>query len=328
MIRVSAVLSIHNRAALLRHALASYRWQTLPAAEWEIVVVDDGSTDDLVPMLRAETRGLNVRLLRMDHTRHQVFRARNPGWQPGQPKNWFHTPALSINLGASRAAGAVVCLCHPEVLHHPDNFARAARWLSGEDAERAFLFGKCYLGTPLHRPAMADCLAVAQRTAYPFESLIAALALVDRPPAPGTPEARARADVTPYHPGYWFFPPSEPYWYLSFLPRAAIESVGGVDFAYLRGVAGEDDDFRLRVAQAGWPTRAAHGLFRGFHQDHSHEPEAHRRRETPAWAEGLARNRALLAARRREGFPEQANTAYDWTASECVVEDVQLSVAD
>ncbi len=69
MIHVSMVLSVHNRAELLRHAMPSYRWQTLPPREWEVVVIDDGSTDDLEEMLRVEGDGLNVRLLRMDHTR-------------------------------------------------------------------------------------------------------------------------------------------------------------------------------------------------------------------------------------------------------------------
>jgi len=327
MIRLSAVLSIHNRAELLSHALWSYQWQTLNRRHWEIVVVDDGSTDALESMLREYGRGCNVRLIRMDHTRHPMFRARNPGWAPGQPKDWFHTPALSTNLGVSRARGDVVVLCHPEVVHHEDNFRNAWRWFV-EARGREFAFGRCYLGTQSHRPRMADMVANAARRAFPFHDLLCNLEAVDRPPDPGTAEALARSGDSPYHQGAWWFTEQETYWYLSLLPRAAVEAVGGVDFRYLHGVAGEDDDFRERVARAGYPSRARHGLLQGFHQDHSHEPEGHRRRETRAWADGLARNRALLARRRQEGFlPVRANTDYDWTASECLVSETVVSEA-
>jgi glycosyltransferase involved in cell wall biosynthesis len=44
--RLSIVIPTRNRAALLRDSLASLCTQTLPAEEFEVVVVDDGSTDD------------------------------------------------------------------------------------------------------------------------------------------------------------------------------------------------------------------------------------------------------------------------------------------
>lgn len=48
---VSVVIPTHNRAALLREAVESVVAQTY--ANWELIVVDDGSTDDTARMLRS-----------------------------------------------------------------------------------------------------------------------------------------------------------------------------------------------------------------------------------------------------------------------------------
>ena len=46
MIRISLVIPTHNRAVPLLAALESVVRQSLPAEEWECVVVDNNSTDD------------------------------------------------------------------------------------------------------------------------------------------------------------------------------------------------------------------------------------------------------------------------------------------
>jgi glycosyltransferase involved in cell wall biosynthesis len=43
--RISVVIPTHNRAALLEHSLKSLTRQTLPASDFEVILVDDGSTD-------------------------------------------------------------------------------------------------------------------------------------------------------------------------------------------------------------------------------------------------------------------------------------------
>ena len=44
--RLSVVLPTRNRSALLARTLESLQGQTLDAAEFEVIVVDNGSTDD------------------------------------------------------------------------------------------------------------------------------------------------------------------------------------------------------------------------------------------------------------------------------------------
>lgn len=43
---VSVVIPTYNRSALLRRTLESLTLQALPAAQFEVIVADDGSSDD------------------------------------------------------------------------------------------------------------------------------------------------------------------------------------------------------------------------------------------------------------------------------------------
>lgn len=301
MIKLSVVLSIHNRSKLFARALGGYLRQTMPTKEWEIVLVDDLSTEDLSKVYSSFLGRINLRYLRMDHTKHALFRELNPRWKPGEPKRWFHTPALSTNLGSSLARGEVICLCHPEILHAPANFERAYERLR---SEKSYLFGRTFLGTPKHN-AWLDHHDWTEAGAW--NDFLRQLASLER--------------VT------WFVS-SELYWYTSFLPRRAVEEVRGVDFEYLRGVAGEDDDFRERVKRAGWRPLYAEEIM-GFHQDHSDETELHRQRTTQSWIEGLAQNRKTYYSRLNgAGFPPVANPSYDWTARECLVTDECHFISD
>lgn len=301
MIKVSVVLSIHNRSKLFGRALGGYVKQSMPPEEWEIVLVDDSSTEDLSKVYEPWLGRINLRHIRMDHTKHPVFAQMNSGWRPGMPKRWYHTPALSTNIGSAAARGRVICLCHPEILHARSNFSKAYDRLT---RERAFLFGMTMLGTSLHNAWLdSNCWT----TYEDWSQLLRAFASIDR---------------------VKWFGPCELYWYTSFLPREAVKRVRGVDFEYLKGVAAEDDDFRERVKNAGWPPVFANDIV-GFHQDHSDEKERHRQRNTEVWQQGLAQNRKTYQERLKSGrFPEAVNVGYDWSAWECVVSDRSFPLAN
>jgi glycosyltransferase involved in cell wall biosynthesis len=53
MISVSVIIPTHNRAALLPRTLESLARQTLPASDYELIVVADGCTDGTMQILRS-----------------------------------------------------------------------------------------------------------------------------------------------------------------------------------------------------------------------------------------------------------------------------------
>ena len=78
----SVVLATHNRARRLEALLRSLREQTIGTSSFEVVVVDDGSTDDTSTVLADErARGaLDLRVLRHERARGPAV-ARDAGWR-------------------------------------------------------------------------------------------------------------------------------------------------------------------------------------------------------------------------------------------------------
>ncbi len=85
--RLTVIVPTYNRSELLARALRGLSNQTLPASEYELVVVDDGSTDDTPAVI--ESIGAPAARLR-------YFRQDNKG------------PAAARNLGVLNARGHIV----------------------------------------------------------------------------------------------------------------------------------------------------------------------------------------------------------------------------
>ncbi|HXN63111.1 MAG TPA: glycosyltransferase [Acidimicrobiales bacterium] len=80
--KVAVAVPTHNRATQLERLLAALEKQTLPAEEFEVLVVDDGSADDtgaVVARFRTATQ-LNLRSLRTEPRRGPAA-ARNRAWR-------------------------------------------------------------------------------------------------------------------------------------------------------------------------------------------------------------------------------------------------------
>lgn len=105
---LSVVVPVHQSAESLGHALEALGRSELPRHLWELVVVDDASTDASA-LVAAPHADLLVRL-------------------PGRP----HGPAYARNRGVEVARGEVIVFLDADVCVHPDTLVRFARLFVGD----------------------------------------------------------------------------------------------------------------------------------------------------------------------------------------------------
>ncbi|MBI5647604.1 MAG: glycosyltransferase family 2 protein [Ignavibacteriae bacterium] len=111
---VSVILPTYNRAALLPRAIDSVRGQSL--TDWELIVVDDGGTDD-TPAVLARYQAMDGRI--------RAFRQENAG------------PAAARNAGFVLARGAYIAFLDSDDEYLTDHLLLRAQMLdtqSGVDA--------------------------------------------------------------------------------------------------------------------------------------------------------------------------------------------------
>jgi GT2 family glycosyltransferase len=106
--RLSLVVPCHNRAAYLDVFLRSLTWSTVPFTDFEVIVVDDGSTDSVSDVVAAWCHaGLDVRLIEL--RRH------------GGPRN----NAVARNAGLRAARHPIVLQTDPDIVFVSDVLATA-----------------------------------------------------------------------------------------------------------------------------------------------------------------------------------------------------------
>src|SRR4051812_3421389 len=103
MVKVSVVVPVYNPGRYLHRCAESLLGQTLPADEYEVLFVDDGSTDD-------SPRYLDH--LAAQHPQVRVIHQENSGW-PGKPRN----------VGLAAATGTYVFFCDADDWLAPDALA-------------------------------------------------------------------------------------------------------------------------------------------------------------------------------------------------------------
>lgn len=117
---ISVVVVLQNCADLVPTALGHLEQQTLPAVRYEIIAVDNGSTDNTIPVLERYSAGAPVRIHVLDAGRKSIAKARN--------------------LGLERAHGRWVVFIDQGVLASPNLLERYAREFESGPAQ-AWLLG-------------------------------------------------------------------------------------------------------------------------------------------------------------------------------------------
>ncbi|GGL05988.1 glycosyl transferase [Sphaerisporangium melleum] len=77
--KATVVIPTYNRAELLGHTLHSLTRQTVPPGDFEVVVVDDGSSDDTAAVAESFKDRLDLRYFFQEDEGYRVAKARNVG---------------------------------------------------------------------------------------------------------------------------------------------------------------------------------------------------------------------------------------------------------
>lgn len=139
---VSVVIPCYNQARYLGEALASVFGQTY--ARVEVIVVDDGSTDDVAGALRPFAGRAGLRVVRQE----------NRGL------------AAARNRGLEFVQGDLVQLLDADDWLHPEKLARQVAWLAARPGEVGLVFCDYYLVYGDRELCEQD--TVADRCADPF----------------------------------------------------------------------------------------------------------------------------------------------------------------
>lgn len=106
--KLSVVISLKNRIKFLERTLKTLRKQTMPRNKFELIFVDDNSTDNIRGMLDSYVLDMNAQYIRIDSSRNDF------------PIFWG--PSISNNVGFKAARGEVIMITGPEILHQKNNF--------------------------------------------------------------------------------------------------------------------------------------------------------------------------------------------------------------
>lgn len=77
--KVSIIITVYNRSQILANTLAALTHQTYPKHLIEVIVVDDGSSDDVISVIQKYEHVLNVYVIRQKDDGYRLAAARNLG---------------------------------------------------------------------------------------------------------------------------------------------------------------------------------------------------------------------------------------------------------
>lgn len=208
MTKYSYIYPVRNRADLLRRGLQSLVAMEYSQDEYEVVIADYMSEDDIYSVLYEFTGLINMKYLRIDPRRYESH--------PIYFKNGKCNPAFAQNLAVREAEGEFIILTSPEIVHWSKNLINLDKI---EDLKNKFVYGKVI------EKAEKEVFDIH----FPF-GIIDKICI-------GTPlcdwDIKGARSVTLY--------------FIGVLSRELFLRYGGIDEYYMTGIAYDDEDFGNRM---------------------------------------------------------------------------------
>lgn len=280
-IKVSVVISTYNRLEFLKRTLYSYVNQTFSKNNFELVIVDDNSTEDIFGLCKFFSQQYDLKF-------NYILVDKNKGAIP--PKSFCQ--ALTNNIGFKRSRGSVIIITGPETLQKETNIEKS--WVSANE-------GYCVYGD-IYRSSseFVDCISKDEE----YKNML----FDDMFVLPGAKHIVSQLT------GFW--------WYYVAVRKEHILAINGVDEQYMKGIAGEDDNFAFRMYEYGVPL-VRHPAILGIHQDHSKEDkkDLHSVRDnTNIWTELRNHNITLLNSW-HDKKTIIANKNIDWGTEKAIIKE-------
>lgn len=264
--------------------------------DFELVVIDDNSTEDITKVLKPYIGRFNIRYIKADTSKHPFY-------------SGYHTQAVTANIGIKKSQGEICCISQPEMIHGPHNLLKGYEQSKINTKQ---IFAELILANDRFNQWLDENDFLEQS----FDNL------VDLATRFGREYEFANL------PEQDFF---EMYWYICFFPKNSAIGIGGVDEEYLRGVYAEDDNFKSRLRMAGvgelyygrrQPNALTDNFVVGIHQSHKFEEDLYPKQERDSnfWNNGAEINRQ----RWRNWCMEpkmMANEGMDWGSESYIIKE-------
>lgn len=284
-VKVSVVMTIFNRADLLELTLR--RYAAMPSSKSaELVVVDDQSTDNVAEVLQqwgAKAFAI-VRHVRMDKTKSAI-------------PVYHNNPALGINIGVRRATTEIIVKTDPECYPTCDIVERAQALFKRD----RLLFAEISRGNKELNSRLKSWI-----TTHPGK-------------APPTTVGEISGVIGEHWEAKFWSKAGRselPYWFTALFSRSLFFEIGGVDERFLKGFAGEDDEWAERMRRCGAP----YGWEPTFGVVHLwHTPPQDRGQTDPKFQERHEHNKSLIWEARQLNT-KVANVGHEWGADSAITD--------
>lgn len=210
--KTSILISSYNRIELFQRTIWSIANRP-PSTEFEVIVVDDNSTEDTLSVLKSFSSKITWKFIRFDHNEFEK--------QTGI-KRFFNNPSVTNNIAFKHSSGDLIFQQGNEIIAYKNIYDKMIQDIP--DSKNFLVFSTTYdvpqeildqldkYGTNLNDRMLEGCYK------WPLQSI------------------NYRSDVTNY---------------ISLTPRSLWNAIGGYDERYMAGISSEDSDFVRRSRSLG-----------------------------------------------------------------------------